>query len=282
MQAKQLELKLIPVSKKLTSKGGYRGHIVDRGGMGYDEVIQEVIKNRYLSLSSDMVKMVVEAVFDTMITGIMQDGQTRRLGDYLSLQLEVRGGFDEPGDQFDPAKHKLAMVLRPLKEFRRVAGNKDVSVFNRNSGPKVVIEKMYSASCSEGGEIKFGEDLILEGENLFALEDGNDVYAFKYYSQFQTGAYCGGGSIMPEWVSDDGRKMVIPWRETIGPFIEQNMEKFNPSTNPPLAVMVGIRSRGGLETAKRQLHRGKAYFDTWLAKHPDYRGDFSKVIWGSI
>ena len=52
--------------------------------------------------------------------------------------------------------------------------------------------------------------------------------------------------------------------------------------NPPLAVMVGIRSRGGLETAKCQLHRGRAYFDTWLAKYPEYRGDFSRTVWGNI
>ena len=281
MQAKQLELKLIPVSKKLSAKGGYRGHIVDRGGIGYDAVIQEVIKNRYLSLSPDMVKMVVESVFDTMISGIMQDGQTRRLGDYLSLQLEVRGGFDEPGEQFDPEKHKLAMVLRPLKEFRRVAGSKDVSVFNRNAGPKVVIEKMCSAAHPEGGEIKFGEDLVLEGENLFALKDGGDIFACKYYSQFHKAVRCG-GPIASEWVSSDGRKLVIPWQESFGRFFEQNPKEFDPATNPSVAAMVGIRSRGGLVTAKRQLHRGKAYFDTWLAKHPDCRGNFSKVIWGSI
>ena len=47
-----------------------------------------------------------------------------------------RGRREEPGEQFDPKKHKLAMVLRPLKEFRRVAGNNDVSVFNRNAGSK--------------------------------------------------------------------------------------------------------------------------------------------------
>ena len=34
--------------------------------------------------------------------------------------------------------------------------------------------------------------------------------------------------------------------------------------------------------AKLQLHRGKAYFDTWLATHPDWRGDFSNVVWGNI
>lgn len=282
MNARQLELKLIPVSKKLSAKGGYRGHIEGREVMDYDEVIREVIATHYLSLSPDSVKMVVESVFDSMIAGIMKDGQTRRLGDYLALQMEVRGGFDEPGEQFDPAKHKLAMVLKPLKNFRRVAGRSDISVFNRNAGPKVVIEKMYSASHPEGGELKFGEDIVIEGENLFALEDGDDVVDYKYYSQRRPAAHCGGGSISPEWVSADGRKLVLSWKETIGSFIENNFEKYDPAKNPPVAVMVGIRSRGGLATANRQLHRGKAYFDTWLATYPDYRGDFSKIDWGSI
>ena len=282
MDARKLELKLIPVSKKLTAKGGYRGHIVDRGEMGYDAVIQEMLDKKYLRFTPDMVKMVVEALFNTMIEGILQDGRTRRLGDYLMLQLEVRGGFEEPGEQFDPKKHKLAMVLRPLKEFRQTAGKKDVSVFNRNAGPKVVIEKMHSASHPEGGEIGFGEDLIIEGENLFALEDGNDMFNCKYYSQFETGAHCGGGSLLPEWVSPDGRKIVIPWKESVGQFIENNMDRFDPAKNPPVAVMIGIRSRGGLEKAKCQLHRGRAYFDTWLARYPEYRGDFSRIMWGNI
>ena len=281
MSAKKLELKLIPVSKKLTAKGGYRGHIADRGGLDYDEVVQEVLDKKYLRFTPDTVKMVVEAVFDTMIEGIMQDGQTRRLGDYLMLQMEVRGGFEEPGEQFDPAKHKLAMVLRPLKEFRRVAGNKDVSVFNRNAGPKVVIEKMRSASHPEGGELKFGEDLIIEGENLFVLKDGQDEFRIKYFGQFKHG-YAMSAPLEPDWVSADGRKLIIPWKDTIGYFIGINPGKFEPEVNPPMAVMVGIRSRGGLEMAKCQLHRGKAYFDTWLAKHPEYRGDFSRIVWGGI
>ena len=281
MIARQLNLKLIPVSKKISAKGGYRGHIEDREVRGYDAVIQEVLTTHHFSLSPDMVKLVVESVFNTMIAGIMKDGQTRRLGDYLSLQLEVHGGFDEPGEQFDPQKHELAMVLKPLKKFRRVAGKYDVSVINRNAGPKVVIEKLCSASHPEGGELKFGEDLVLEGENLFALGDHQDEFRVKYFS-VHGHCYPMASSVDPSWVSADGRKLVIPWEDTIGKFIRTCSEKFDPKKNPPLAVMVGIRSRGGLATAKRQLHRGRAYFDTWLAKYPEYRGDFSRVVWGDI
>ena len=281
MIERQLELKLIPVSKKLSAKGGYRGHIENRGVMGYDQIIRSVVEKKFLRLDPDVVKMIVGAVLDTMIEGIMKDGYARRLGDYFSLQLEVKGGFDEPGEQFNPEKHKLAMVLRPLKKFRRIAGKGDVSVINRNAGPKVVIEKMYSASHPEGGEIKFGEDIVLEGENLFALEDGNDEFAMKYFSQFEHGVVGKRGSIMPEWASADGRKLVMPWG-IVDEFIKNNSKRFDPAKNQPVAIMFGIRSRGGLATAKCQLHRGRAYFDTWLEKHPKDRGDFSHMNWGSI
>ena len=282
MSRSQLELKLIPVSKKLSKKGGYRGHIVGRREMGYDEVIEEAIKTSHLNFDAIAMKLVLESVFHSMINGIMKDGVSRRLGDYFTLQLEVKGGFDEPGDQFDPQKHKLAMVVRPLKEFRRVAGDKDVAVYNRNAGPKVVIAKTYSASHPEGGELKFGEDIIIEGENLFALEDGNDIFNYKYYSQFHKAVHCGGGSLMSEWVSADGKRIVIPWKETVGHFIELSMDKFDPAKNPPVAVMFGLRTHGGEATAKVQLHRARAYFDTWLAKYPEYRGDFSRTTWGDI
>ena len=46
--------------------------------------------------------------------------------------------------------------------------------------------------------------------------------------------------------------------------------------------MFGLRTRGGEKTAKVQLHRGRAYFDNWLAKHPEWRGDFSRIVWGDI
>ena len=57
MSRSQLELKLIPVSKKLSKKGGYRGHIVGRREMGYDEVIEEAIKTSHLNFDSIAMKM---------------------------------------------------------------------------------------------------------------------------------------------------------------------------------------------------------------------------------
>lgn len=44
----------------------------------------------------------------------------------------------------------------------------------------------------------------------------------------------------------------------------------------------GYRARGGKEGAKTQLHRARVYFDTWIESHPDYKDDFSKLLWGKV
>lgn len=48
----------------------------------------------------------------------------------------------------------------------------------------------------------------------------------------------------------------------------------------PIALMVAIRTRGGKDSAKQQLHRARAYFDTWLKLYPHYREDFNIINWG--
>ena len=89
MRGSQLELKLIPVSKKLSKKGGYRGHIVGRREMGYDEVIDEAIRTSHLNFDAIAMKLVVESVFHSMISGIMKDGVSRS-GEESAGRRDVR------------------------------------------------------------------------------------------------------------------------------------------------------------------------------------------------
>lgn len=281
MSAQTLDLQLIPVSKKFAKNGGYRGFINGRRVIDFDGVLDEVIKNNHLSLSKVYLKTLLSTTFDTMIQGVLTDGQTRRLGDYMMLQLELTGGFDEPGDQFDPNKHKLEVVLRPLKEFRRKPGRDDVKVYNRNAGPTVVINRTYSEG-QEGNVVEFGKDIILSGENLFAVDDKEDSISVKYFTQRAHGTFACQIVVTPDMVSTDGKTLRIPWDDTIGEFIRNNPEKYDPSVNRPVAVMIGLRSRGGAATAKQQLHRGRAYFSSWLEIFPDYREDFNRIFWGPI
>jgi len=80
-------------------------------------------------------------------------------------------------------------------------------------------------------------------------------------------------------VSSDGRRMVISWDKTIGGVLDINRKRpdADPEKNAPEYVAVALRSRGGVPTAKMQLHRARAFFDTWKQKFPD--SSFSNIPW---
>ena len=284
--AQRREIELKPISSKFAKCGGYLAKIVGRRTIPFDEVLDEIIGRNFLSLDRMTLSLILCHAFETIIGNTLKDGNSRKIGDYFTLQVEVNGRFEAPGEQFDPKKHKLALTLRPLSSLRRTPNPRDgLTVYNRNAGPQVVVTRMYSASAPDKKGLVFGDDLVIEGENLFFLEGKlGDEVRVKYFSQRQHGLIISCLSDRRDVVvSADGRRMTLAWDKTIGRFLnltEYNRKIFDPTTNPPVAVMVGIRSRGGEATSRLQLHRARAYFDDWLAKYP--RQDVHSTNWGKI
>ena len=278
------EIRLTKASNKLSSKPSYIARLAQRGTLDYDEVLDEVMERGILNISKPVLRMILEHTLDTMISNTLKDGCSRRLGDYFMLQMEVCGRFDSPDDPFDASRHKLALKLRPLKAMKRKPGRDDLKVYNRNAGPKVSIDRIYSASTPDKDTLVFGDDIVLEGENLFVLEDVDvdvsDNIVVAYCTQrLVKPFYSSASGCVPGTVSRDGRRMVISWKQTIGDALDLNRGRpaADPKKNAPEYVAVALRSRGGVPTAKMQLHRARAFFDTWMEKFPD--SSFSNRPW---
>lgn len=277
------EIKLTRSYNKLSSRETYVARLAQRYTLSYDEVLDEVIGRGFLNISKPMLKMILEHTLDTMITNTLKDGNSRRLGDYFMLQLEVKGRFNALDEQFDDNRNKLALKLRPLKAMKRKPGREDIAVYNRNAGPKVSISRIHSASAPDKDTLVFGDDIVLEGENLFLLDDPTEIQdelTVGYYTQRLRGPIICSVSGGPEMVSDSGRRITIPWESTVGQSIKINWDMANPEENAPVAIMVALRSRGGVPTAKIQLHRARALFDTWHEKYPEYALD--KMSWAGL
>lgn len=270
-----VQIKLVPLNAKVCKDGGFRAQLPKDGALDYTTVLEEVIKEKRLGLSPEMLKMMIDSTFASVIDNVYKDGRTRRLGDFLEFALELKGSFDSEGEPVDLSKHKLELSVRQLKGFRHKHSSSDLTPVNHNAGPKVVVERTYSAGC-EDNEISWGKDIIIEGENLFVFEDENpDCAVVKYF--------CRRGSLWPtslflksDWVSKDGKRLTIPWSELN---LDQYLVKRD-FWQDPIAVIVTLRTRGGKQSAKQQLHRARAYFDSWLKQYPYYRGTFSQTVWG--
>lgn len=280
------EIKLTKVANKLSDKENYIARISQRYSLDYDTVLDEVIERGVLRITKPMLKMILEHTLETMIENTLKDGYSRRLGDYFMLQMEVSGRFDSPDDQFDDERHRLSLKLRPLKALKRKPGRDDVRVYNRNAGPKVSISRIHSVSTPDKDTLVFGDDIVLEGENLYFLEDlaaTSDSITVGYYTQNRRGPMTmSSAGTMDGSVSDDGRRMVLPWDGTVGQILDANKGRpdADPEKNPPVAVMIALRSRGGVSTAKLQLHRARAFFDTWKEKYP--KCTFKGMSWDGL
>ena len=272
--AARKEIELIPISSKFVKTGGYLARIKDRYTLEYDEVLDEVVEESGLRLNRDNLRLILDSTFNTIIRNTLRDGNCRRVGNYFTLQLEVNGKFDGPGDQFDPEKHRLSLVLRPLKELRREPKRGDCRVYNRNAGPLVVLDGMHSVSTPESEYLAFGEDIVVEGENLTMLEDETLHFVYAHQDGHTASDLVPAEAIS---VNPSGTRITVNWEKA---FDGTQVNEGDAQLHAPIGLMFGLRSRGGIATAKVQLHRVKALFLSWHRRYPKYK--VSDHIWPKV
>lgn len=283
------EIKLQAIPKKFPNGSGYVARLQDRRTLSYEEVLAEVCGKGFMGMSKATMRMMIEHFFDTVISNTLQDGNTRRVDDYFSIGVNIEGRFEEQGDAFDPEKHKLSLCLRPLKKMRSMLAYSGITPYNTNTGPKVVIERMHSLHAATDHTLVFGDDIVIEGENLFILPHWGlsktigteDAISIAYYTQTAKTMSSGSYDMSGVTVSEDGRRMVISWKKAFtDEFLSLHPEVADPSKAVPVALAFGIHTHGGDSKSKRQFHRARAFFDNWLHRYPNY--NTKGFRWGKI
>ena len=180
----RLTFSLIESSRRKGKDGAaraYRAVLKRDKPLGTDEVIMECVKDAGLEEKKvGQIRRNFEMVLDSMISHTLQDGRTRRIGDYFSLRLDITGSFDRPDAKFDPAKHSLTLNFVTPKCLRRMA--REEWPVNERRKPIGKIDKVYSAPDGEIGKLKFGADIVIEGHDL-KLKEGDAVHLFLTYKR---------------------------------------------------------------------------------------------------
>ena len=175
----RLTFNLIESSRRKGKDGktrAYRAVLKREKPLGTEEIIRECVEDAGLEgKKAGQVRRIFEMVLDSMISHTLEDGRTRRIGDYFSLRLDIAGSFDRPDAQFDPAKHSLTLNFVTPKCLRRMT-RKEWPV-NELRKPIGKIDKVYSAPDGEIGKLRFGADIVIEGHDL-KLKEGDGVHLF--------------------------------------------------------------------------------------------------------
>ncbi len=188
--ADKLEIKLIPFAGSVKEKNGYQAVIKSDGlgAMNFDEVVAEARRRiGFMGMSDNMIKDVVREVFQSMIDGVLSDGRTRRIDDFLSIELKVHGKFTDAEDDFDPERHSLALSVRPLKKFR--PSFEDIDVTNPNHKRQFRIYTVRSVDGkSRAKRVFWGQDFVIKGGSL--ISDGfENLTAQMYDARGKSNAY---------------------------------------------------------------------------------------------
>ena len=164
----KIEFVLKPVTGAAAAGGGFRAILDTAKGdaMDFDDVITEALDRGYIAGVKDVLaKSVVKGVLDSMIAGILRDGMTRRIGDYLSVSLKVHGRFENEQDEFDPARHKLALSVKQLNAFR--PSFKGVEATNIHHKRQFRIYSVHSVHHEgKNGVLAFGDEFIIKGADF--------------------------------------------------------------------------------------------------------------------
>ena len=164
----KIEFVLKPVTGAAAAGGGYRAILNTAKGdaMDFDDVITEALDRGYIAGVKDVLaKSVVKGVLDSMIAGVLRDGITRRIGDYLSVSMKVHGRFENEQEEFNPARHKLALSLKQLNAFR--PSFKGVEATNIHHKRQFRIYSVHSVNHEgKNGKLFFGREFIIKGADF--------------------------------------------------------------------------------------------------------------------
>ena len=193
-----LKLKTRRISKAVAGDDiKYRGVVSSEGVVDFETVLKEVEARRGIKIPE--MRYHLETFFDCVRELMLQDGCSRRISDYLLLQLNVRGSFANADDEIDSKKHELRVTARSLGKFCHLERDERIAIANVNHRTRGKAEHVMSVG-GDAGTLVFGEDFVLLGHDFqwtkgqyvtfnYTDSDGKkhsisyDVYLFKSDSE---------------------------------------------------------------------------------------------------
>lgn len=159
---------LVRVSKGITQKPFFRAVVQSNGVLEKDELAELMAARtkQEASLFRYFMNVLSEELERQML-----EGRKIKIG-RLEVGLAIRGTFTSEDEEFDPAKHKLAAVVRTLNPFRDTMAA--VVPKNVTAGLTCSVAVAMDAGTKRLSEITGTNRLLIQGRNLGISLDNPD------------------------------------------------------------------------------------------------------------
>ena len=165
------------VANSYGGKTKYRAMLTDkRGVVDFDTVLKEVQEQRRIDPIT--MRFYLESFFDCVRKNMLEDGCSRRVGNYMLLRLNVRGSFDAADADIESGRQELLISGQSLEGFRHLEKSADIA--NTIDPTRGRAESVMSVG-GDAGTLKFGENILLKGHG-FEWDRGQMV-TFNYLNE---------------------------------------------------------------------------------------------------
>ena len=159
---------LTKVSKTLAKNPVYRAVVQTNAVLGHEELAKRMAERT--KQDAALWKYFLDVLSNEIEVQLLA-GNRVNLGRF-AMFLAIRGSFASEDDEFDPAKHKLAAIMRPQKGLREAMDA--VIPENVTKGISCVIGSAMDAVTKNLSEITGMNRLLIQGMRLGISPDNPD------------------------------------------------------------------------------------------------------------
>ena len=208
----QVPFDTYPVNAALDPSGCFAMKLKDLQIVNDDSVFEEVVKEKTLPMSPELLEFGFRCVLSTMADRVSKDCRPRKVGNIIKATPYLRGKLKSAYSAFDRNTCSCAIVFTSLSGLEKsVNTEKYIQFVNTRTGTRVIIDRIVYEGCVDSSQIATimrGKGIAVTGLNCQWLEGDTCTVVWKdAYGVEQT------AQIVP--ISSTVTEMHFAWPEAL-------------------------------------------------------------------
>ena len=178
----QVPFETYPVNAALDPSRCYAMKLKDLQIVNDDSVFEEVVKEKTLPMSPELLEFGFRCVLSTMAERVSKDCRPRKVGNILKATPYLRGKLKSPYSAFDKSNCSCAIVFTSLSGLEKsVNTEKYIQFVNTKTGTRVTIDRIVYEGCVDSSQIATimrGKGIAVTGLNCQWLEGDSCTLAW--------------------------------------------------------------------------------------------------------
>lgn len=179
----QVPFDTYPVNAALDPSGCFAMKLKDLQIVNDDSVFEEVVKEKTLPMSPELLEFGFRCVLSTMADRVSKDCRPRKVGNIIKATPYLRGKLKSAFSAFDKNTCSCAIVFTSLSGLEKsVNTEKYIQFVNTKTGTRVIIDRIVYEGCVDSSQIATimrGKGIAVTGLNCQWLEGDTCTLVWK-------------------------------------------------------------------------------------------------------